>query len=91
MQRSQLKNYAPGLNPVTGPIARPGLVPLMLAMLVLSALLPVRSLALDVGDPAPDFELPGSDGNTYHLADYRDKQAVVLAWFPRAFTSGLHH
>jgi thioredoxin-dependent peroxiredoxin len=43
---------------------------------------------LKVGDMAPDFTLPGSDGNTYALSDYRDEQAVVLAWFPRAFTPG---
>jgi peroxiredoxin Q/BCP len=43
---------------------------------------------LKVGDLAPDFSLPGSDGKTYKLSDYRDKQAVVLAWFPRAFTPG---
>jgi thioredoxin-dependent peroxiredoxin len=43
---------------------------------------------LKVGDLAPDFSLPGSDGQTYRLSDYRDKQAVVLAWFPRAFTPG---
>lgn len=43
---------------------------------------------LRVGDLAPDFTLPGSDGKTYQLSDYRGKQAVVLAWFPRAFTPG---
>ncbi len=43
---------------------------------------------LKVGDPAPDFKLPGSDGETYKLSDYRGKQAVVLAWFPKAFTPG---
>jgi len=43
---------------------------------------------LKVGDAAPDFTLPGSDGRTYKLSDYRGKQAVVLAWFPRAFTPG---
>ena len=41
-----------------------------------------------VGDPAPPFELPGSDGKTYRLADFQGKKAVVLAWFPKAFTSG---
>jgi len=44
--------------------------------------------ALQVGDMAPDFELEGSDGNTYRLSDFRDKQAVVIAWFPKAFTRG---
>jgi peroxiredoxin Q/BCP len=43
---------------------------------------------LAVGDPAPNFTLPGSDGGSYTLADYKDKQAVVIAWFPRAYTSG---
>ena len=43
---------------------------------------------LKVGDAAPDFSLPGSDGKTYKLSDYRGKQAVVLAWFPKAFTPG---
>jgi len=43
---------------------------------------------LKPGDLAPDFSLPGSDGRTYSLADYRGKQIVVLAWFPKAFTGG---
>jgi thioredoxin-dependent peroxiredoxin len=43
---------------------------------------------LKPGDPAPDFALPGSDGKTHHLSDYAGKEAVVLAWFPKAFTGG---
>ncbi len=43
---------------------------------------------LKVGDPAPNFELPGSDGKTYKLSGFKGKQAVVLAWFPKAFTGG---
>jgi peroxiredoxin Q/BCP len=43
---------------------------------------------LKPGDPAPDFSLPGSDGKTYRLGDFKGRQAVVVAWFPRAFTSG---
>jgi thioredoxin-dependent peroxiredoxin len=42
---------------------------------------------LKVGDVAPDFELTGSDGKTWRLRDLRGK-AVVLAWFPKAFTGG---
>ena len=43
---------------------------------------------LAVGDPAPDFSLAASDGKTYKLSDFKGKQAVVIAWFPRAFTQG---
>lgn len=46
------------------------------------------AFALNVGDMAPDFNLPGSDGQMHKLSDYRDKQAVVVAWFPKAYTSG---
>jgi peroxiredoxin Q/BCP len=35
----------------------------------------------DVGDPAPDFELPGTEGRTYRLSDYRGRN-VVLAFYP---------
>jgi peroxiredoxin Q/BCP len=48
----------------------------------------VRAADLKVGDPAPAFALAGSDGRTHALSDYKGKQAVVLAWFPKAFTSG---
>src|SRR5262245_5612129 len=41
-----------------------------------------------VGDEAPDFSMVGSDGKTYKLSDFKGKQAVVVAWFPRAFTGG---
>jgi hypothetical protein len=49
---------------------------------------PVPAGPPEVGDPAPDFELPGSDGRTHRLGDFRGKKAVVLAWFPKAFTGG---
>jgi peroxiredoxin Q/BCP len=59
--------------------------------LVLMALLaaPLAEAAeLMVGDPAPDFKLSASDGRTYELSQFRGKQPVVIAWFPRAFTQG---
>lgn len=49
---------------------------------------PLAAADLKVGDDAPDFELVGSDGKTYKLSDFKGKQAVVVAWFPRAFTGG---
>jgi len=42
---------------------------------------------LKVGDTAPDFTLSASDGKTYSLSKLRGR-AVVLAWFPKAFTAG---
>ena len=41
----------------------------------------------DVGDPAPDFSLAGSDGKTHSLAELRG-HTVVLAWYVKAFTGG---
>ena len=43
---------------------------------------------LEVGDKAPDFNLQGSDGNTYTLSQYQGEKPVVIAFFPKAFTSG---
>lgn len=56
--------------------------------LLLSLMITTGAHALDVGDEAPDFNLPSSDGQHYRLADFRDKQVVVLAWFPKALTYG---
>jgi peroxiredoxin Q/BCP len=43
---------------------------------------------LKVGDAAPDFTLQASDGKSYSLSSFKGKQAVVLAWFPKAYTKG---
>jgi len=48
---------------------------------------PAVAEELKVGDQAPDFSLPGSDGKTHSLSDLKGK-TVVLAWFPKAFTGG---
>lgn len=63
---------------------------LALSLLVM-ALCIASSLAgemLKVGDKAPDFSLQGSDGKTHKLSDSLGKEAVVIAWFPKAFTGG---
>ena len=46
------------------------------------------AVELKVGDKAPNFKLQASDGKTYNLADFAGKKAVVVAWFPAAFTKG---
>ena len=56
--------------------------------LLASAAIAQAPAELKVGDMAPAFSLAGSDGKTYTLADYKGKSAVVLAWFPKAFTTG---
>lgn len=61
------------------------------SLLGIALLLLVASLAHaepKVGDMAPDFSLPGTDGKTHKLSDFRDKQVVVVAWFPKAKTRG---
>ena len=62
----------------------------LLAAVVASALCVTSSAwaELKVGDKAPEFEMTGSDGKTYKLSDFQGKQAVVVAWYPRAFTGG---
>ena len=42
---------------------------------------------LKVGDQAPVFALPGTDGQVHRLSDYAGR-AVVLAWYPKASTTG---
>lgn len=58
------------------------------ALLLLGTGCANRGPELRVGDLAPDFSLAATDGKTYRLTDFRGQQAVVLAWFPKAFTRG---
>jgi peroxiredoxin Q/BCP len=59
-------------------------------------LLPAHSLVVldgsggppQVGELAPDFELPSSDGGTIRLSDYRGQSAVVLYFYPKDNTPG---
>jgi thioredoxin-dependent peroxiredoxin len=41
---------------------------------------------VDVGDKAPEFELPGTGGRTYRLSDYRGSK-LVIAFYPGDFTA----
>ncbi len=41
---------------------------------------------LKVGDPAPDFTLPSTDGRKISLHDYLGKKIVVISFVPAAWT-----
>jgi len=41
---------------------------------------------VDVGDAAPDFDLPGTGDKHYRLSDYRGRK-LVLAFYPGDFTA----
>jgi peroxiredoxin Q/BCP len=60
---------------------------LALAIAAAAAAQSPAPVALNVGDTAPEFSLPGTDGKTHKLSDYRGK-TVVIGWYPAAFTSG---
>jgi peroxiredoxin Q/BCP len=49
---------------------------------------PTVAAELKVGEMAPSFTMVGSDGTTYSLEQFRGERAVVVAWFPKAFTGG---
>lgn len=44
-------------------------------------------MALQIGDPAPNFSLPDASGNLVNLANFRGKR-VVLYFYPRDNTPG---
>lgn len=50
----------------------------------------INAVAMDlkIGDQAPNFKLQATNGDFYQLSDYKNKQAVVLAWYPMANTRG---
>ncbi|QDS86559.1 Putative peroxiredoxin bcp [Rosistilla ulvae] len=60
------------------------------AMLLASLVLTTRPAhaELKAGDDVPEFKLVGSDGKTYTSEQFKGNQAVVIAWFPKAFTGG---
>ena len=46
-----------------------------------------KTPTLNVGDQAPDFELPGHrDNEKFRLSDYRGKKNVVLVFYPLDWT-----
>jgi peroxiredoxin Q/BCP len=46
------------------------------------------SAALKVGDKAPDFSLPDTDGKPVRLSKLLEQGPVILAFYSKAFTPG---
>jgi peroxiredoxin len=44
-------------------------------------------MRLDIGTPAPDFELRDQHGQSVRLSSYRGEKAVVVMFYPFAFSS----
>ena len=42
---------------------------------------------VEVGQPAPDFQLPDETGHVRNFADYKGK-TLILAFYPKDFTGG---
>jgi len=59
----------------------------VLGLALAGPLVAQSAVDLKVGDKAPEFSLPGTDGRTHRLSDYKGR-SVVLAWYPAAFTGG---
>ena len=69
---------------------RAGFLSRTAASLILALAPSAAAAEVVVGEPAPEFELEGSDGKAYTLKSILAGGAdgVVLAFFPKAFTPG---
>ena len=64
---------------------------LVVAVLLSGVILSIgvsHALALQVGDKAPDFTLPGTTAEEIKLAEYMGKKPVVVFFYIGAFTRG---
>jgi len=61
---------------------------ILLTLLSIFTCFTLQATDLSVGDIAPDFRLQATNGDFYQLSNYKDKQTIVLAWYPMANTRG---
>ena len=50
----------------------------LLGAAITAAAAPLSIKTLEIGHPAPDFELPGVDGKTYRLDDFKAAKILVV-------------
>ena len=66
-----------------------GILTLLLSAALIAQTTPApTSIALKVGDSAPDFTLSDTGGKRVTLSEFRGKNNVVLAFYVFAFTGG---
>jgi cytochrome oxidase Cu insertion factor (SCO1/SenC/PrrC family) len=73
------------------PVLRATLLRLSAFLWILAALAVFHgpsALAVEVGDPAPDFRLKSTTGKPIALSDYRGKKVVVVQFYVLDFTPG---
>ena len=61
---------------------------LLIFLAAMKAMAQATKTHLKIGDSAPDFKVPSTTGKPITLGEFRGKKAVVLAFFPAAFTGG---
>ncbi len=66
-------------------VGRVGLVPLLTSLALVFAV-PGMTAAVEVGDKAPDFELPSTTGGKIRLSDFVAKKNVVLEFYVLDFS-----
>ena len=64
---------------------RTGIIPAIVIALSLIGL-PGLSAAVEVGDKAPDFNLPSTKGGTFRLSDLAGKKSLVIQFYVIDFT-----
>jgi peroxiredoxin len=62
-----------------------GFIPAFLFALALAGL-PGTAAAVEVGDKAPDFNLPSTKGGNLKLSDFAGKKYVILQFYVLDFT-----
>ena len=66
-------------------VGRVGLVRLLTSLTLVFAV-PGMTAAVEVGDKAPDFELPSTTGGKIRLSDFVGKKNVVLEFYVLDFS-----
>jgi hypothetical protein len=65
---------------------RRGIRAMVILLVLIGMTAPVTVSALEVGDKAPDFELPSSQGGKLKLSSFQGKKNVLIQFYVLDFT-----